>query len=118
MALHLFNHLAPRFPHNAYKALKLDEGSSNAAEHLAAVLTSLGMPHANSNTSAPMLLQQLRDCVKQRQVLLVLDNVSHYQQLDDMLPTEFAAGSVVIITSRQSSMPEYNGWQQVLPSST
>jgi hypothetical protein len=113
MALHLYNHLKPSFTHSAYITLGLDEGSSNTAKHLKAILKQLGMTCVSSSDPALLLSKQLHDALSERQILLVLDNVSEYQQLEALLPLQVAQGSVIIVTSRQKDMPEYNMWHQV-----
>jgi hypothetical protein len=120
MATLLYNHLKPNFTHSAYITLGLDEGSSNAAMRLESILKQLGKTDVSSSTPAQALTEQLRQCVKGRQVLLVLDNVSSSQHLEDLLPLaekeqqgDVKAGSVFIITSRQNSMPEFSQWKQV-----
>jgi hypothetical protein len=114
MAFHLYNHLMPNFTHSAHITLGLDEGSSNASMHLKSILEQLGMTNVRSGANAPELTQQLRDFARERQVLLVLDNVSSSQQLDALLPIHVGQGSIAIVTSRQSKMPEYYSWKQVI----
>jgi hypothetical protein len=112
MARLLFNCLAPGFQHTAIIKLQLDEGDQLAAKHLADALTRLHVDF-NAGSTAELLLPKLQNFVKNNKVLLVLDNVSHYSQLEAMLPDTFTPGSKVIITSRHNTLDEVEETQQV-----
>jgi hypothetical protein len=112
MAKLLFNRLSPGFKQTAMVDLMLDEGVTNPARHLEAALASLGAK-PRAGCSAAELLDHFYRFVASNKVLLVLDNVSDFQQLDALLPTEFCPGSKIIITSRHITLDGSSALREV-----
>jgi len=109
MAQLLFNRLAPHFPHSTVLELTSEEGTSRLQQHLVTALKGLGAQGFNEQDSAPVLLDTLCRYVEDKRVLLVLDNVWRFEQLDGLLPTTFGSDSKLIITSRERTFKD-SGW--------
>eukprot|EP00878_Enallax_costatus_P038372 GHUV01043584.1.p1 GENE.GHUV01043584.1~~GHUV01043584.1.p1 ORF type:complete len:350 (+),score=45.47 GHUV01043584.1:261-1310(+) len=63
--------------------------------------------------SAAKLLRTLHEYVRNKAVLILVDNVWSAGQVDKLLPGVFGKGSRIIITSRSSRLPDSLWWQQV-----
>jgi hypothetical protein len=112
MAKVLFNRLAGNFLHSAFVELQSGDGADKVAQHLAVAVTGLGCK-GEAAEGAPALSRKLKDFVKDKSVLFVLDNIWMSSQLTSLLPTEWGAGSRVIITSRFQSFSDSSSWPQV-----
>jgi hypothetical protein len=108
----LFNRLAGGFPHSAFVEIQEGDGVDKTAHHLAAALKGLGAS-GEAAEGAAVLSSRLKGFVRDRKVLLVLDNVWTAGQLTALLPTAWGAGSTVIVTSRSSMFTDCDVWQQV-----
>ena len=108
----LFNRLAGSFPHSAFVEIHEGDGADKAAIHLDAALNGLGAPE-EAPGGAAVLRSRLNTFVRDRKVLLVLDNVWTGSQLDALLPTTWGEGSTVIVTSRSAKFTDSNVWQRV-----
>lgn len=117
MAKLLFNHLIKEhysldcrdFQSHAFLEIESSTGPADLQASLEKVLKQLGV----DIISARPLEQQLQDFVRSRKVLYVLDNISDAHQLDTLLPTEFAAGSIVLVTSREKTLVLSNALNKV-----
>jgi hypothetical protein len=100
LATYLYHRLShqPRFVHRAFVELK---GAGDNTRYLQAALKGLGQT-VQEGASATELASQLKECVKGKAVLYVLDNVEAPDQLDDLLPVLWGEGSVVLVTSRST----------------
>ena len=112
MAQLLFNRLAGAFHHSAMVEIQVGDGADKMAQHLATALEALGA-HGESAEGSRVLLGRLQSYVEDKRVLFVLDNVWTASQLDNLLPTKWGEGSVVVITSRFDSFTESDIWPQV-----
>eukprot|EP00878_Enallax_costatus_P016523 GHUV01017335.1.p1 GENE.GHUV01017335.1~~GHUV01017335.1.p1 ORF type:complete len:671 (+),score=144.24 GHUV01017335.1:294-2015(+) len=106
----VYNHLSPHFQHSACIELQQDERVGE--QQLSRLLGGLG---ANSDkmASAAKLLRTLHEYVRNKAVLILVDNVWSAGQVDKLLPGVFGKGSRIIITSRSSRLPDSLWWQQV-----
>jgi hypothetical protein len=59
------------------------------------------------------LVSRLANCVRDKKVLYVLDNVECERHLDSLLPSKWGAGSVVLVTSRYKTFPRSAAWCEV-----
>jgi hypothetical protein len=125
MAMLMYNLLAGRFPHRAIVKLEAEDMGGKLTERLSGLLRDLGFQGQQLH-DIERLQSQLHTFVKDRAVLLLVDNVCDAQQLDALLPqapqaatgaTSFASGSRVIITSRLASMPVSNRYKVGVASS-
>jgi hypothetical protein len=101
----LFNRLAGGFPHSAFVEIQEGESADKTAGHVAKALDDLGGAQGNT----------LHGFVRDRKVLLVLDNVWTASQLTALLPTAWGAGSTVIVTSRSAGFTDSDAWRRVRP---
>jgi hypothetical protein len=103
----------PRADFDGYAFLSIDmeSGTKDLQASLEGVLKQFS-PWAPIQ-SPRSLSKQLADYVECHKVLYVLDNISYADQLEELLPTEFAAGSIVIVTSRYKDLPMSEKLQQV-----
>jgi hypothetical protein len=108
----LFNRLAGSFPHSAFVEIQEGDGADKTANHLAAALKGLGAS-GEAAEGAAVLCSRLKECVRDRKVLLVLDNVWTGSQLNALLPTALGEGSTVIITSRSARFTDSDTWRKV-----
>jgi hypothetical protein len=110
----LFNRLqkTASFLHSAFVEIHVGEGTDKTAQHLAVALRGLGAT-AKASDGTPVLSEKLRDFVRDRKVLLVLDNVWTASQLTARLPTQWGEGSAVIVTSRFESFADSPVWRKV-----
>eukprot|EP00878_Enallax_costatus_P026834 GHUV01028837.1.p1 GENE.GHUV01028837.1~~GHUV01028837.1.p1 ORF type:complete len:381 (+),score=114.44 GHUV01028837.1:947-2089(+) len=118
MARQLYNRLTPRFLHSAFVELPYvepdiihDRCSMDLSKHLVSTLQQLGAHGFSEYNSAPILTSKLMEYVRDRDILLVLDNVWTAQQLDNLLPQDFGSGSCLVITSRDREMPQSDTWR-------
>jgi hypothetical protein len=88
--------------HHAKLELDMDAGTTDLQASLRDVLEQFT---AGTIQSSKNLKQQLQRFVRTHKVLYVLDNISCADQLDALLPSEFAPGSIVIVTSRFVKLP-------------
>jgi predicted ATPase len=100
LATYLYHRLSPqpRFKHQAFVELK---GAGDTERCLKAALKGLGQDVLGAS-SAVHLAYQLKQCVRDKSVLYVLDNVEAAEQLSALLPTVWGEGSVVLVTSRST----------------
>lgn len=116
MATLLFNHLRHNFDQAAVITLDLNGNSRQMDSHLQEALEQLGSlkPHP-LRASRQQLQQQLEKTMRQRRVLLLLENVNHREQCDALLPSPVVGGissidnsgggrSRVIVTSREAEL--------------
>jgi hypothetical protein len=108
----LFKRLAGKFSHRAFVEIQEGHGQEETAHHLAAAVHGLGATGRVAEGAA-VLSSRLQGHVRDRKVLLVLDNVWTASQLDALLPSAWGAGSTVIVTSRSASFPDSDAWRQV-----
>jgi hypothetical protein len=113
----LFNRLAGSFPHSAFVEIQEGDGTNKTAQHLAAALKGLGAT-GKAAEGAAVLSSRLKGFVRDRKVLLVLDNLWTAVQLTALLPTACGAGSTVIVTSRSARFTDSDAWRQVCHSQT
>eukprot|EP00878_Enallax_costatus_P014721 GHUV01015400.1.p1 GENE.GHUV01015400.1~~GHUV01015400.1.p1 ORF type:complete len:282 (+),score=66.62 GHUV01015400.1:158-1003(+) len=107
--MRLYNTLRSNFPQAAMMQLEL-EGSTQEqlCFQLQRALEKLRLP---TDGSLAELLQRLADFVRHNKVLLLLDNINHSQQLNDLLPSVFSSGSRIIITSRTKELPSSRSYR-------
>jgi hypothetical protein len=108
----LFNRLAGSFPHSAFVKIQVGDGADKTAQYLAAALEALGAEDEDA-AGATDLSSRLEGLVRDRKVLLVLDNVCTASQLTALLPTAWGAGSTVIVTSRSAAFSDSAVWRKV-----
>jgi hypothetical protein len=96
---------------SAYLSMDMDAGTTDLQASLEKVLKQF-KPDEPILSSRP-LKQQLQEFVGSHKVLYVLDNVTYAEQLDALLPSRFAAGSIVIVTSRYKDLPLSDALRQV-----
>jgi hypothetical protein len=108
----LFNRLAGSFPHNAFIEIQQGDDADKTAHHLVSALEGLGASGAASY-GVPKLSSMLKELVRDKKVLLVLDNVWEAGQLTALLPTAWGPGSTVIVTSRSARFTDSDAWRQV-----
>jgi hypothetical protein len=111
----LFNRLAGSFPHSAFVEIQEGDGADKNAQHLAAALKGLGAS-GEAGKGAAVLSSRLKEYVRNKKVLLVLDNVWTASQLTALLPATWGAGSTVIVTSRSARFTDSDAWRKVCPS--
>jgi hypothetical protein len=111
----LFNRLAGRFSHRAFVEIHYGAGPEKIAQYLAGALKGLGAA-GEAAAGAPVLSSKLKDFVKDKSVLFVLDNVWTASQLTALLPSQWGVGSAVLVTSRLKSFADSKVWQQVCAS--
>lgn len=102
-ATHELEDLIP-FTKHALIELGMEDGSDELRQHLHDALRSLGATNVASR-ELPILKGRLQQLVEREKVLLVIDNVCDAAQLDALLPSNFAEGSLVVITSRSKELP-------------
>jgi hypothetical protein len=114
MAKLLFNRLerAGGFSHTAFVEIQVGDGADKTAQHLATALKALGAMGEESDGAA-VLSRKLKEFVKGKRALFVLDNVWTASQLTALLPTEWEAGSVIIVTSRFEDFTDSIVWPKV-----
>ena len=105
----LFNNLASDFPLSAIVEISQGDGDNKTAHHLAAALKRLGA-NTEESEGESVLSKKLAEYVKDKKVLFVLDNVWTTSQLNYLLAAAWGKGSVIIVTSRSSTI---NSSQQV-----
>jgi hypothetical protein len=88
------------------------DGADKTAQHLAAALKALGAS-GEAADSVAVLSCRLKDLVRGRKVLLVLDNVWKAAELNALLPVTWGKGSTVIVTSRSARFTDSAAWRQV-----
>jgi hypothetical protein len=110
----LFNRLTSSFPHSAFVEIQEGDGFDKTARHLAAALEGLGAS-GKASDGVPKLSSRLKEYVRDRKVLLVLDNVWTAGQLTAMMPTAWGVGSTVIVTSRSARFTDSDTWRKVRP---
>jgi hypothetical protein len=110
----LFNRLAGSVPHSAFVEIQEGDGQDKTAQHLAAALKALGAS-GEAAEGAAVLSSRLKGFVRDRKVLLVLDNVWTASQLTALLPTALGEGSTVIVTSRSARFTDSDAWRQASP---
>jgi hypothetical protein len=108
----LHNRLAGSFSYRAFVEIYVGDGADKTALHLAAALKGLGAS-GEAAEGAPVLSMKLKEFVKDKKVLFVLDNVWTASQLTSLLPTQWGEGSTVIVTSRLKSFSDSMVWPQV-----
>lgn len=106
MAMLLHNQLVHKFKHKAIVELHEEDSGGKLKEHLSGLLEDLGFQGKPKHSSKELQFQYCT-FVKDKAVLLLIDNVYSKEQLDALLPHApcFGPGSRVIITSRFNSMP-------------
>jgi phosphoribosylpyrophosphate synthetase len=112
----LFNRLAGSFPHSAFVEIQEGDGADKSAHHLAAALKALGALIGASGEAAEgaaVLSSRLKGYVRDKKVLLVLDNVWTAGQLTALLPTAWGEGSTVVVTSRCARFTDSDAWRKV-----
>jgi hypothetical protein len=110
----LFKRRAYHFSHSTFVEIQEGDGREKTVHYLAAALQGLGAA-GRADEGASVLSSRLKAFVRNRKVLLVLDNVWTASQLDALLPTAWGAGSIVIVTSRSAGFPDSDAWRQVRP---
>ncbi|MGX9919497.1 BTAD domain-containing putative transcriptional regulator [Streptomyces sp. NPDC002248] len=80
-----------------------------AADVISRFLRSLGVPPEQLPPDVDDLVSMYRSVLAERRVLLVLDNVRSYAQIESLLPG--SGGSVVLLTSREQ-LEELVAWPQ------
>jgi hypothetical protein len=101
---------APVVYHLAKLELGMDAGTTDLQASLKDALEQFKSEPIQSTKN---IKQQLHRFVQTHKVLYVLDNITYADQLDTLLPREFAPGSIVIVTSRLKSLPLSNAQRQV-----
>jgi hypothetical protein len=100
----LYDKLSRSFTRAARVTLDLDgSNDSQLRDALQCLLKGL-QQSLTEHESRQQLLQRLADLLRDQQVLLLLDNVNHKHQLDELLPSTLSSGSRVIITSREPDL--------------
>lgn len=112
LACLLFNRLAGGFAGRAIVMLQPSHSYPELEGHVIKVLQGLGAAVAPGR-ALPQLQHQLAGLVARDSALLLLDGVWRPEQLDTLLPTEWAKGSIVIVTSRARELPRSQVWRQV-----
>jgi hypothetical protein len=112
LATVLFNRLSGSFAHSAFVKIQQGDGVNKNAQHLVAALEGLGATGRTAEGVA-VLSSRLRGFVKDKKVLLVLDNVWTSSQLTALLPTAWGRGSTVIVTSRSAMLTDSDVWHMV-----
>jgi hypothetical protein len=110
----LFNRLAGRFTQSAFVEIQEGDGADKNAHHLVAALKGLGAS-GEASEGVPKLSSRLKEYVRDKKLLLVLDNVWTASQLTALLPTTWGEGSTVIVTSRSARFTDSDAWRQVGP---
>jgi hypothetical protein len=110
-ATHQLSALTP-FTSHALISLDMEDGPNELRQHLRGALSSLGAKNVDSGEIS-ILKGRLQQLVQRQKVLLVVDNVGDGYQLDSILPTRFAEGSLVIITSRLRGLPASEAFVEV-----
>jgi hypothetical protein len=108
----LYNRLAGSFTHSAFVEIQEGDGADRNAHHLAAAVKGLGAS-GEAADGAAVLSTRLKGFVRDRRVLLVLDNVWTASQLTALLPTAWGEGSTVIVTSRSARFTDSDAWRLV-----
>lgn len=105
----LFNRLAGHFADRAMVVLQPSDGPPELESHVSKILQGLGVTVASGR-----VLPQLLVCLAARKpALVLLDGVWTPEQLDMLLPANWAEGSIVIVSSRAQEMPGSQVWRQV-----